>query len=149
MDIDAYDVRIMGILAADGRLTMTELASQVGLTKTPVQSRVKRLEKSGYIKGYRALLDPVKMGLDHIAFVQVTLSDTRAAALSAFDDAVLKIPEVEHAHLIAGNFDYLLKVRTRDINDFRRVLGENISALPHVASTSSFVAMSAVKEKQF
>lgn len=149
LEIDAFDVQIMGHLASDGRITMTELANLVGLTKTPVQARVKRLEEAGYIKGYRALLDPVKMGLDHVAFVQVTLSDTRLAALDAFDEALQEISEIEQAHMIAGGFDYLLMVRTRSIDDYRRVLGEKVSALPHVASTSTFVSMSAVKEKPF
>lgn len=149
MDIDAFDVKIMGVLASDGRVTMTELANRIGLTKTPTQSRVKRLEEAGYIKGYRALLDPVKMGLDHVAFVQVTLSDTRAAALEEFNKKVAAIGEVEQAHMIAGNFDYLLKVRTQDIASYRTVMAEKLSTLPHVASTSTFVAMEAVKEKSF
>lgn len=149
MDIDAFDVKIMGVLASDGRITMTELSSQIGLTKTPTQARVKRLEEAGFIKGYRAMLDPVKMGLDHVAFVQVTLNDTRAAALKAFNEAVALIGEVEQAHMIAGSFDYLLKVRTSDIQSYREVMTEKLSALPHVASTSTFVAMESVKERSF
>lgn len=149
MDIDAFDVKIMGVLASNGRVTMTDLSQQIGLTKTPTQARVKRLEEAGFIKGYRALLDPVKMGLDHVAFVQVTLSDTRAAALSAFNEAVAGIGEVEQAHMIAGSFDYLLKVRTSDIGSYREVMAEKLSALPHVASTSTFVAMESVKERSF
>jgi Lrp/AsnC family leucine-responsive transcriptional regulator len=91
-------------------------------------------------------VDPIRLGLDHVAFVEVRLSDTREAALSAFNAAVAKLPEVEQAHMIAGNFDYLLKVRTRSMADYRAVLGEKISTLPHVAGTSTYVAMQAVKE---
>jgi len=149
VDIDAFDVKIMGVLASDGRITMTELSQQIGLTKTPTQARVKRLEEAGFIKGYRALLDPVKMGLDHVAFVQVTLNDTRAAALNGFNEAVALIGEVEQAHMIAGSFDYLLKVRTSDIQSYREVMTEKLSSLPHVASTSTFVAMESVKERSF
>ena len=86
------------------------------------------------------------MGQAHVAFVEVRLSDTREAALTAFNKAVLTVPEVEQCHMMASSFDYLLKVRTADIQSYRRVLGEVISALPHVASTSTYVAMEAVKE---
>ena len=92
------------------------------------------------------MLDPIAMGLAHVAFVEVRLSDTREAALQAFNRAVRAIPEVEQCHMIASRFDYLLKVRTSDISDYRRVLAERISALPHVASTSTYVAMEAIKE---
>ena len=74
------------------------------------------------------------------------LSDTREAALREFNAAVRRIPEVEECHMLASNFDYLLKVRTADIRRYRMVLGEKISALPHVASTSTFVAMETVME---
>ena len=133
-------------LSEDGRMPVTELARRVGLTKTPVQARVKRLEDAGVIAGYRAVLNPIRMGLAHVAFVEVRLSDTREAALTAFNRAVLTVPEVEQCHMMASSFDYLLKVRTADIQSYRRVLGEVISALPHVASTSTYVAMEAVKE---
>ena len=83
---------------------------------------------------------------NHVAFVEVTLKDTREAALQAFGKAVRTIPEIEECHMIAGAFDYLLKVRTADIDAYRRVLGERISTLPHVASSSTHVAMEAVKE---
>lgn len=146
MDIDSFDHAILAELAADGRVTATELARRVGLTKTPVLTRIKRLEEAGVIRGYRANLDPVRLGRAHVAFVEVRLSDTREAALQAFNRAVLAVAEVEECHMIASRFDYLLKVRTADIQDYRRVLGEKISALPHVASTSTYVAMEAVKE---
>jgi Lrp/AsnC family transcriptional regulator, leucine-responsive regulatory protein len=146
LDLDAFDTAILRELAADGRISATALAARVGLSKTPVLSRIKRLEGAGVILGYRANLDPVKLGRAHVAFVEVRLSDTREAALQAFNRAVLAVAEVEECHMIASRFDYLLKVRTADILDYRRVLGEKISALPHVASTSTYVVMEAVKD---
>lgn len=146
LDLDRFDSAILRILATEGRISATELARRIGLSKSPTQARLKRLEEAGVITGYRALLDPIRMGLAHVAFVEVRLSDTREAALQAFNKAVLAIPEVEQCHMIASRFDYLLKVRTADIQDYRRVLAEQISALPHVASTSTYVAMEAVKE---
>jgi len=145
-DLDRIDKAILRLLAAEGRISITDLSKQVGLSKSPCQLRVKRLEQQGFILGYRAMLCPEKLGLDHIAFVQVTLSDTRAKALDAFNTAVRKTPEVEQCHMIAGGFDYLLKVRTQNIADYRMVMGEKISALPYVTSSSTFVSMQSVKE---
>lgn len=145
-DLDRFDMAILRVLAAEGRISATELARQIGLSKSPTQARMRRLEEAGVIIGYRAQLDRVRMGLAHVAFVEVRLSDTREAALQAFNKAARAVPEIEECHMMASRFDYLLKVRTSDIQEYRRVLGERISALPHVASTSTHVAMEAVKE---
>lgn len=143
-ELDDSDRRILAALVEDGRKTVTDLAAQVGLSKTPAQVRLKRLIDSGVIRGFRAIVDPAKLGMDHVAFAEVKLSDTREAALREFNDAVCRIAEVEECHMIASSFDYLLKVRTADIRRYRMVMGEKISALPHVASTSTFVAMETV-----
>jgi len=144
--LDRIDIAILRILATEGRIAISALADRVGLSKSPCQVRVKRLQSTGYIRGYRAILDPVKLGQDHIAFAEVRLTDTTEKALSAFNAAVMNVPEIEECHMIAGSFDYLLKVRTSDIATYRRILGETISALPHVASSSTHVSMQAVKE---
>ncbi|WP_343613581.1 Lrp/AsnC family transcriptional regulator [Novosphingobium sp.] len=146
VDLDEFDRKILTILRQDGRITFTDLAEKVGLSKTPCQQRVRRLVASGVIVGFRAIVDPARIGLDHVAFAEVKLSDTREAALNEFNAAVRRIPEVEECHMIASSFDYLLKVRTADIRRYRSVLGEKISSLPHVASTSTFVAMETVRE---
>ncbi len=145
-EIDRFDRKILDILSTNGRITVTELAARVGLSKTPCQVRMKRLEQRGFILGYRAVLDPVRLDGGHVAFVEVKLSDTTAASLVAFNDAVRDIAEVEQCHMIAGGFDYLLKVRSRDIGDYRRILAEKISALPRVAQTSTYVSMQSVKD---
>ena len=145
-ELDRFDLAILQILAGEGRISITDLARRIGLSKSPTQARLKRLEKSRVITGYRALIDPIRLGLDHVSFVEVRLTDTREAALEAFNAAVRKIPEIEQVHLIAGNFDYLMKVRTQDMNDYRRVLAEKISTLPHVSNTTTYVAMQAIKE---
>lgn len=145
-DLDIFDRKIIDVLRADGRIAITDLAARVGLSKTPCQVRVKRLIANGTIRGFRAIVDPARLGLDHIAFAEVKLSDTREEALDAFRRAVLRIPEVEECHMIASSFDYLLKVRTADIRRYREVLGERISSLPHVASTSTFVAMETIRD---
>ncbi|MEO0356821.1 MAG: Lrp/AsnC ligand binding domain-containing protein [Pseudomonadota bacterium] len=147
--MDQIDQRIMDILAKEGRLPVSDLSRRVGLSKTPCQARLKRLQAQGYITGFRAVLNPAKLGLDHIAFVEVRLNDTTERSLRAFNDAVQNVPQIEQCHMIAGAFDYLLKVRTADIAAYRHVLGEVISGLPHVASTSTHVSMEAIKELQY
>lgn len=146
VDLDEFDRKILAVLRDDGRITMTELAQRIGLSKTPCQQRVRRLIDAKIILGFRAIVDPARLGLDHVAFAEVKLSDTREAALREFNAAARRIPEVEECHMIASSFDYLLKVRTADIRKYRLVLGEKISSLPHVANTSTFVAMETVKE---
>ena len=145
-EIDPFDRKIIAALVEDGRMSITDLSERVGLSKTPCQLRLKKLIESGIIEGFKAVLNQEKMGLDHIVFAEVKLSDTREAALQSFNRAVKKIKEVEECHMIAGRFDYLLKIRTSDIRRYRLVLGEEISNLPHVASTSTNVVMQAVKE---
>lgn len=145
-DLDEFDRKIVAALRADGRMTVTDLADRIGLSKTPTQMRLRRLVESGVIRGFRAIVDPARLGLDHVAFAEVKLSDTRERALGEFNAAVLRVPEIEECHMIASSFDYLLKVRTANIRDYRRVLGERISSLPHVASTSTYVAMETIRE---
>lgn len=145
-ELDHFDMRIMEALSEDGRMSVLQLSKHVGLSKTPCQTRLKRLVDEGYILGFRATLNPAKLGLEHIAFTEVKLSDTREKALDEFNAAVRKIKEVEECHMIAGAFDYLLKVRTTDIRKYRRVLGEKISSLPSVSNTSTFVVMESVKD---
>jgi Lrp/AsnC family transcriptional regulator, leucine-responsive regulatory protein len=144
--LDRFDRAILDLLMRDGRMPVTEIAARVGLSKTPCQNRIARMRAEGVIRGFRVVVDPAKLGRDHVAFVEVRLKDTTETALRAFNAAVLKVPEIEQCHMIAGAFDYLLKVRTRDIRDYRHVLGEVISALPHVGHTSTHVSMEAVKD---
>ena len=145
-ELDQFDKAILRVLVAEGRISITELAGRIGLSKSPTQARLRKLEREGVISGYRALVDPIRLGLDHVSFVEVSLTDTRESALAEFNAAVKRIPEIEQVHLIAGNFDYLMKIRTRNMNDYRQMLADRISTLPHVAGTSTYVAMQAVKE---
>ena len=144
--LDRIDHRILAALSRDAQMSMATLSDEVGLSKSPTLARVRRLEREGVITGYRAELNLEKLGLSHVAFVQVTLDNTRSDALDAFNAAVRDHSEIEAAHMIAGGFDYLLKVRTTDVVAYRKVLGETIAALPHVAQTSTFVTMETVKD---
>jgi Lrp/AsnC family leucine-responsive transcriptional regulator len=147
VELDSFDRKILAVLAVNGRITVTDLAKEVGMSKTPCHMRLRRLIETGVIAGFQAIVDHSKLGLEHVAFTEVKLSDTREKALEEFNAAVRRIPEVEECHMIASSFDYLLKVRTPDIKRYRIVLGERISSLPHVASTSTFAAMETVKDR--
>lgn len=149
VELDALDRKILDALTRNARMPIAELARQVGLSKTPVASRIRHLEDIGLITGYRAILSPLKLGLTHVTYLEVSMSDTREAALQRFNAAVRAIPEVEECYMIAGGCDYLLKVRSRDMADFRRIMAEKISALPHISNTSSHVSMEAVVEQTF
>ena len=144
VELDAHDKRILSILKTEGRLPVSEIAERVGLSKTPCSVRMKKLKEKGVIRGFTVILDQSRIGRNHVAFVEVKLHDTSEAALTDFNKAVRQIPEIEQCHMIAGPFDYLLKVRTRDIMAYRRVLGDTISTLPHMANTSTFVVMESV-----
>ena len=147
--LDHIDMKILEIISREGRLPVTEIARRIGTSKTPCQTRLKRLQDNKFILGFRAVLNPQKLGQQHVAFTEVKLSDTRETALIAFNEAVQSIPEIEQCHMIAGSYDYLLKIRTSDIKAYRMVLGETITKLPYVANTSTFVAMEFVKDFSF
>ena len=144
--LDAYDLKIIDALMQDGRLAVTELAKRIGISKSPCQARLKKLQQNGYILGFRAQVDYAKLNMEQVAFVEVKMSDTHEAMLESFNEATKLIPEIEECHLIAGSFDYLLKIRTSDVTAYRKVLGESISTLPGVASTSTYVSMQSVKD---
>lgn len=145
-NLDRIDERILEELESDGRLSIVELAARVNLTNTPCSERVKRLERSGYISGYRAVLNMEQLGLAHLTVVQVSLAATAADnSLDAFNAAIASVPEVESCLMVAGSFDYLLTVRTRDIAHFRQVLGNDINKLPGIHQTNSFAVMETVK----
>ncbi len=146
-NLDSIDRKILDQLLRDARLPVAELARRVGLSKTPGGPAPKASRRQRLITGYRAMLSPIKLGLTHVTYVEVRLTDTREAALEKFNTMVRDISEVEECYMIAGGFDYLLKVRSRNIEEYRRVMGEKISALPFVSATSSYVAMEAVVEQ--
>lgn len=144
--MDRIDLKILDELQRDARLSVVEISRRVGLTKTPCAERIRRLEKSGVIRGYHADLDPEAMDVGHVVMVQVLLTSTTAQDLKRFNEGVQKIPEIESCHMIAGDFDYLLKVRTRDIAAYREVMGDRISELPCVRQTHTYVVMEVVKD---
>ena len=145
-NLSRIDRNILRELQRDGRITYAELARRVGLTTTPCIERVKKLENSGVIHGYQAILDPEQLGAGLVVFVQVRLSRTSQANFEDFRKAVVKLKEVQECYLVSGNFDYLIKARVADMHAYRELLGETLLTLPSVNESTSYVVMEELKE---
>jgi Lrp/AsnC family leucine-responsive transcriptional regulator len=142
---DPVDLRILRLLQEDGRITNQDLASRAGLSPAACFDRVKRLRQSGVIAGYTALLDPAKLGRALLIFVEVVLDRTTDDVFTAFAAQVRDIPEVLECHMVAGGFDYLLKVRVADMAAYRRFLGEILTSIPGVRETRTYAVLEEVK----
>ena len=145
-NLDYTDLRILFELQRSGRMSVVDLAEKVNLSKTPCLQRFRRLERDGYILGYRARLDPKKIKQGHLVYVQVKLKDTSAETLDNFNTAAVETPEILTCHMLSGGFDYLLKIRTTDMASYRALLGDVIAGLPGVLQTSTFPVMEEVKD---
>lgn len=139
--MDAMDRRILAELQADGRLTVTELAKRVQLSVTPCHRRLRSLEQSGVISGYRATIDPAVLGLHFSALVSVTLREGDRQAVSTFEAAVSDVRNVIQAQRLFGDPDYLLHVVTRDLPEFQTLYDERLSTLPGVQRLTSTLVM--------
>lgn len=144
-ELDAIDRRILAELQGDGRLPIVELADRVGLSPTPCQRRVKRLEEQGVIQRYAALLDPTASGLALQAFVQVTLDDHSEATVAAFQAAIRARPEVIACYAMAGEMDFLVHVMAADLAAYGAFTMNHLLRLPGVRNTRSSFVMAAVK----
>ena len=144
--LDSIDRRILRELQAEGRLPFTELAPRVGLTPSPCLERVRRLERAGVIRGYRAILEPRALDAGLLVFVELSLTYTSPDIFAEFKRAVLKVPHILECHLVSGEFDYLLKARIPDMNAYRELLGEILRHLPGVRNSKTLVVMEEMKE---
>ncbi len=145
-ELDIFDRKILRAVQADGRLSVSELSDAVGLSKTPCLNRLRRLEANGYIRKYKGVLDAAKIRQDYVTFVQVKLEATTRRHLDAFSQAVQGVPEIQSCHMMSGGYDFLLKIRTRNMKTYRELLGDVLAELPGIAQTSTFPVMETVKE---
>lgn len=143
--IDATDRRILAELQRNGRITNVELAGRCHLSPAACLVRVRALEQSGYIQGYRAILDPAKLGQAMVVFVEIRLDRTTSDAFKRFASAVAGIPEIVECHMVAGGFDYLIKVRVESMAVYRDVLTKVLVELPAVRETHTFAVIEEVK----
>lgn len=143
--LDRIDLTILDTLQKDGRISNAELSKQVNLSASPCLERVRRLEKEGFIERYSASLNASKLKYGMAAFIQVTLDRTTGDVFNNFKEEVVKIKEVAECHMVAGGFDYLLKLRFENMEAYREVLGMLVE-LPAVSQTHTYVVMENVKK---
>ena len=143
--LDRIDLRILDCLQQDGRISNLKLAESVALSPTAVLARVQRLSREGYILGYEARLDPLKLGRGMMVFVEVLLDRTTPNVFEAFKAAVQVRGEIMECHMVAGGFDYLLKTRMADMSAYREFAGTVLWQLPGVRETRTYAVMEEVK----
>lgn len=143
--IDATDRRILKVLQEDGRITNQELASRLAMSPSACLDRVRRLREREFILGFTAILDPAKLDCGFLVFVEVLLERTTGDVFRRFADAIRDIPEVQECHMVAGGFDYLLKLRLRDMGLYRRFLVEVLAEIPGVRETRTYAVMEEIK----
>ncbi|MGF1475065.1 MAG: Lrp/AsnC family transcriptional regulator [Geminicoccaceae bacterium] len=146
--IDSIDEKILRELAGDGRVTNAELADRVGLSSSACLRRVQELERSGVIKGYRAVLDRAALGAGFTAYVAVGLSDHTKASQEAFERSISRSPEVLECHNVTGTIEYLLRVEVADLAAYKVFHTDVLGTLPQVTSITSYVVMGSPKDER-
>ncbi|MGE0349363.1 Lrp/AsnC ligand binding domain-containing protein [Hydrogenophaga sp.] len=144
-ELDRVDLKILRLLQADGRVTNLKLAEAVALSPTAVLARTQRLQRDGYILGFEARLDPLKLGRGMLVFVEVLLDRTTPNVFNEFKAAVQVRDEIMECHMVAGGFDYLLKTRMADMAAYRDFAGRVLWQLPGVRETRTYAVMEEVK----
>nr|WP_175400921.1 leucine-responsive transcriptional regulator Lrp [Terasakiispira papahanaumokuakeensis] len=144
--LDRIDLKILQGLQENARISYVDLANQVGLSTTPCLERVKRLERNGVIKGYKAILNPKYLRANLLVFVEISLETQSPSVFDEFRRAVAKLPQIQECHLVSGQFDYILKCRIPEMSAYRQLLGDVVLTLPGVKESKSYVVMEEVKE---
>lgn len=144
--LDRTDLKILDILQTDGRISNSKLAELVNLSPTAVMARVQKLTKDEFILGYEAKLNPAKLNANFLVFVEVLLDKTTPNVLDDFIDAVTQYPEIVECHMVSGGFDFLIKLRSAGMEEFRRIAGQILWQLPGVKETRSYPVMQVVKD---
>jgi len=144
--LDRVDLKILDVLQREGRISITELADRVSLSATPCSERIKRLEREGVITGYHARVNPAALGRTLLVFLEIKLSAKSGDVFEKVRKELLYVPEVMECHLVSGDFDYLVKARLSEMNEYRRLLGEILKRLPASAESRSYVVMEEIKE---
>lgn len=145
-ELDRIDLEILRALQANGRLTNAELATRVNVSPATCHRRTQRLFDEGFVTGVRAQVAPERVGLGAVVMVGVVLDRSTPESFAAFEAAVEKLQVVLDCNLVAGDFDYLLKIRVRDMADFNTLHGQDLIALPGVRQTRTFFVMKQVKD---
>ena len=143
--IDPIDKSILALLQKDGKITFKEIASQLNLTTTPVYERIKRLEREGYIKSYKAILDRKKIGLNLLVFCNISLKEHQASYLAQFEKDIKEFNEVISCYHIAGMYDYLIKISVQDMDVYQHFIANKLANIKNIARVQSSFVMTEVK----
>jgi Lrp/AsnC family leucine-responsive transcriptional regulator len=146
-ELDRIDKRILTVLQGNGRISNVELSRQVNLTPTPCLERVKRLEKERFITDYVALIDPVKVNSGLCAYIEIQLVSSTTDAFKRFNQQMMDLPEVQECQMVAGGFDYLIKIRVADMQHYQRFLGEKLASISDISQTHTYVVIQDVKSE--
>lgn len=148
LKLDQIDRKVLEILQSNAKITNAQLSKEIGLSPAPTLERVKKLEHAGIIKSYHAQLDPEKVGLGVSTFVQVSLVGHKKVVTESFVQKVNKIPDIIECHHITGTGDFLIKVISKDIASYQKLMLETINEIEEVANTQTMVILSTFKESK-
>ena len=144
-NLDKIDRKILSALRQDGRLTVAQLSEMVGLSSSPCWTRVKRLESLNIIEGYTATINAKAIGINELFFIEITLERHDDEILEQFSDALSQMPEVVEAHLVTGDYDYLVKVAVKNAEHYERFLRKNLYSMKGIRHTRSIFALRPLK----
>jgi Lrp/AsnC family transcriptional regulator, leucine-responsive regulatory protein len=146
MELDKFDLAILGVLQQDARASLQDISAKVGLSTTPCWTRIKKMESEGVILGYSVRIEPTAVGFTETVIVQVTLESHTDETLEAFGKALAEIPEVMEAFLISGGYDYYIRIAVRDTRDYERLLRERLYRIPGIRHSKSSFVLRRLKE---
>ena len=148
-ELDRIDRKILDLLQRQGRMSMTELGEQIGLSTSPSAERVKRMERQGVITGYHARIDPKLVEKPLLVFVEITLTTKSGEVFDKVRNQIANMPEVLECHLVSGSFDYLVKARLSAMTQYRDLLSNILNQIPVPSQSHSYVVMEEVKESSY
>ena len=146
LSLDRTDIKILDILQNDGRISNIKLAEEVNLSPTAVLARVQKLSKDGFILGYEAKLNAAMLNSNFVVFVEILLDKTTPNVLDEFCEAVMQYPEIVECHMTSGGFDFVVKIRCANMEEFRKISGQVLWQLPGIKETRSYPVMEVIKE---
>lgn len=147
-DLDKIDLKILKILQENGRITNLQLSSDVGLSPAPTLERVRKLENSGYIKSYHALVDPKSLGMDVTTFVKVKLNSYKNESIKSFIEQVNKVDEIVECHYVTGSADFILKLMVKDMSAYERLIFDKMSKIQEIGNMETMVVLNTLKQSK-
>lgn len=147
--IDDIDKQILSFLNEDAFMSNKEMAQRLGMSATPIHERIKKMEKEGIIKGYKAVIDPHKLGKTLTVFCEITLKEHAADYLKQFEDDAMSLKEVQECYCVSGNSDFLLKIVVADMDDYRDFILHKLASIKNIGNAQSHFVMNEIGNQDF